>query len=159
MEGDRDLKRLDVLVVEDQPRIRASLVELLEGSGRVRVVGAAATGEEALELLPEMAPEVILCDLGLPGIDGVEVTRRGLRVAPTAQVLLFTVFEEEEQVLAAIQAGAAGYLLKGAPPEKIVEALEEVHAGGTVIQPTLARRLLRHLVPDPATVEAPLPSP
>lgn len=159
MEGDRDLKRLDVLVVEDQPRIRASLVELLEGSGRVRVVGAAATGEEALELLPEVAPEVILCDLGLPGIDGVEVTRRALRVAPTAQVLLFTVFEEEEQVLAAIQAGAAGYLLKGAPPEKIVEALEEVHAGGTVIQPTLARRLLRHLVPDPATREAPLPSP
>lgn len=146
MTGD-DAQLLDVLVVEDQPKIRASLIELLEGSGRVRVVGAAPTGERALELLPQVRPRVILCDLGLPGIDGVEVTRRVRQVAPRVEVLMFTVFEEEERVLGAIQAGAAGYLLKGAPVEKIVEALEEVHAGGTVIQPTLARRLLQGLLP------------
>jgi len=133
-----------VFVVEDQPQILESLVRILSGAEGLEVCGSARTGEEALETVFEARPQVLLCDLGLPGIDGIEVTRAVRSRAPEVEVLVFTVFDEEERVLDAVRAGAAGYLLKGAPGSKIVEAIEEVHAGGTVIQPTLARRLLAH---------------
>lgn len=133
-----------VFVVEDQPQILESLVRILSASEGVEVCGKARSGEAALEAIPAAAPGVILCDLGLPGIDGIELTRALKARSPQLEVLVFTVFDEEERVLGAIRAGAAGYLLKGAPGPKIVEAIEEVFAGGTVIQPSLARRLLSH---------------
>src|SRR5690606_15923638 len=102
----------------------------------------------------------VLSDLGLPGIDGIEVTRAIKARAPEVEVLVFTVFDEEERVLDAIRAGAAGYLLKGATGPKIVEAIEEVFAGGTVIQPSLARRLLtRFHAPPAAEPETPALTP
>jgi len=140
-----------VFVVEDQVRILESLVQILSASPGVEVCGSATSGEEALEAIPEARPRVLLCDLGLPGMDGIELTRAVRERWPEIEVLVLTVFDEEERVLGAIRAGAAGYLLKGAPGAKIVEAIEEVHAGGTVIQPTLARRLLAHFraTPEP----------
>ncbi|AKU91754.1 response regulator [Vulgatibacter incomptus] len=155
-----------VLVVEDQPKILEPLLKLLGGFPTVSIVGAARSGEEALEEAARLRPQVVLCDLGLPGISGIDVTRvLKSRPEPT-EVLVFTVFEEEEKVLAAIQAGASGYLLKGAPAAKVVEAIEEVHAGGTVIQPSLARKLLGHFrapvdepAPPPANEEGPNLSP
>jgi DNA-binding NarL/FixJ family response regulator len=83
-------------------------------------------------------------DLGLPDIDGIEVTRRIKNDMPQVEILIFTIFDEEERVLEAVSAGASGYLLKGTPADRIVEAIGEVHDGGSVIQPRLARRLLRH---------------
>lgn len=133
-----------VFVVEDQPQILDSLVRILAASEGVEVCGQARSGEEALESIPAADPGVILCDLGLPGMDGIELTRALKARRPEVEILVFTVFDEEERVLDAIRAGAAGYLLKGAPGSKIVEAIGEVFAGGTVIQPSLARRLLRH---------------
>lgn len=150
------MKPLRVMVVEDQPQILESLVQLLPASGNVVVAASARTGEEALRLLPASRPEVVLCDLGLPGIDGVETTRRIKAMSPEVEILMFTVFDEEEHVLSAIRAGASGYLLKGTPGPRIVEALEDVQAGGTVIQPSLARRLLSHFRPAEEATEEPV---
>lgn len=149
-----------VMVVEDQIPILRTQVRLLESSPAVTVVGTACSGEEALEILPSARPEVILCDLGLPGIDGVRVTELVRTRAPGTEILIFTVFEEEEKVLAAVHAGAAGYLLKGIGLEKLEDAIREVHAGGTVIQPRLARLLLKHFGParsEPVALQEPVP--
>jgi DNA-binding NarL/FixJ family response regulator len=91
-----------------------------------------------------LVPDVLLLDLGLPRMSGIEVTRVLKRELPKVEILIFTIFDEEDKVLEAVQAGASGYLLKGTPTDKMIEAIKEVSAGGTVIQPNLARRLLRH---------------
>jgi len=148
-----------VFVVEDEPAVLAAQVQLLESAPALRLVGSASSGEEALEALSAAAPQVVLCDLGLPGIDGIEVTRRIRRLARPPEVLILTVFDEEERVLGAVRAGAAGYLLKGASLDRVVEAIQDVHAGGTVIQPSLARLLLRRFAapaePDPPAALTP----
>lgn len=146
-----------VFVVEDQPEVLAAQVRLLETSPAVELVGTACSGEEAVEKAPPAHPQVVLCDLGLPGIDGIEVTRRLRRTTPRPEILVLTVFEEEERVLAAIRAGAAGYLLKGASLPRVIEGIQDVHAGGTVIQPSLARVLLRHFG-SPEQIDPPAPA-
>ncbi len=139
-----------VMVVEDQTKILKHQLKLLEGSPELHVVGTALSGEAALEALPRLSPDVILLDLGLPGLDGIDVTREVKAKWPGVEILIFTIFDEEDKVLEAVKAGASGYLLKGVPADKIVEAIKEVKAGGTVIQPNLARRLLRHFRVDAA---------
>ncbi len=154
-----------VFVVEDQTKILKNQLKLLEGVKEIQIVGTALSGEAALEEVAKTNPDVLLLDLGLPRMSGIDVTRALKASNPKIEILIFTVFDEEEKVLEAVQAGASGYLLKGAPTEKIVEAIKEVSAGGTVIQPNLARRLLRHFrVPDvpgdvPADSAEPPPAP
>jgi DNA-binding NarL/FixJ family response regulator len=138
-----------VLVVEDQPKILKAQIKLLETYPDIDIVGSALSGETALEEVEKVHPEVLLCDLGLPQMSGIEVTREVKAKHPEIEILIFTIFDEEEKVIEAISAGAAGYLLKGAPVEKIVEAIKDVKAGGAVIQPNLARALLRALGPKP----------
>ncbi|MBW2702577.1 MAG: response regulator transcription factor [Deltaproteobacteria bacterium] len=146
-----------VLVVEDQPKILKNLLKVLGGFDAIEVVGKALSGEEALEVIDEVKPEVLLLDLGLPGISGIEVTKQVKEKWPKIEILIFTIFEEEEKVMGAIQAGASGYLLKGMNAEKIVDSICEVHSGGSVIQPSLARSLLRHfqVIPTPNDEEIP----
>lgn len=132
-----------VMVVEDQPKILRSQLKLLEANEHIQVVGTALSGEAALENIGKFAPQVLLCDLGLPRMSGIELTRRVKEKHPEVEVLIFTIFDEEDKVLAAIKAGASGYLLKGTPADRIVEAIRDVHEGGSVIQPSLARRLLQ----------------
>ncbi len=132
-----------VLVVEDQPKILKTQIKLLETYPDIEIVGSALSGETALEEVEAKRPEVLLCDLGLPQMSGIDVTRAVKGRFPEIEILIFTIFDEEEKVIEAITAGAAGYLLKGAPAEKIVEAIKDVKAGGSVIQPNLARALLR----------------
>ncbi len=131
-----------VLVVEDEERIRKTLVRLLQERHDIRITGAVASGPEAVTAALEGNVEVLLLDLGLPGLDGIEVTKKVKSARPEVEILIFTVFDDEDKVLEAIQAGAAGYLLKGASTNQIAEAICEVHAGGSVVQPKLARRLL-----------------
>jgi len=137
-------KPIRLLIVEDQPTILEKQRRLLEGRPEVEVIGTARDGATALQLIESLEPDVLLLDLGLPDIDGIEVTRQVKARGLKAEILIFTIFEEEERVLDAVRAGASGYLLKGTPAERIVEAIGEVHRGGSVIQPQLARRLLRH---------------
>jgi DNA-binding NarL/FixJ family response regulator len=157
-------EKIKVMVVEDQPQILKQQLKILQEWPEIEVVGTALSGEAALELLAENAadpkkmPEVILQDLGLPRMTGIEVTREVKRRWPAIEVLIFTIFDEEEKVIDAVKAGASGYLLKGATAERIVDAIREVKAGGSVIQPNLARRLLQHFkVPESA--DAPIEKP
>jgi DNA-binding NarL/FixJ family response regulator len=145
-----------VFVVEDQTKILKNQLRLLEGHPDIEIIGTALSGEAALEEVAKTVPDVILLDLGLPRMSGIDVTREVKATHPKVEILIFTIFDEEDKVLEAVKAGASGYLLKGAPVDKIIEAIKEVRAGGTVIQPNLARRLLRHFRVDPDS--APVPS-
>ena len=147
--------KIRVLVVEDQPKILKAQIKLLETFDELEIVGEALSGESALEKVEEVKPEVLLLDLGLPQMSGIDVTRKVKATHPEIEILIFTIFDEEEKVIEAIMAGAAGYLLKGTPVEKIVEAIKDVKAGGAVIQPNLARALLRAIGTRPATGEKP----
>ncbi len=142
-------KPIKVFFVEDQPKILKNQMKLLGGFEQIKITGKAMSGEEALDLLEKAQPDVILLDLGLPGISGIDVTRSVKEKWPDMEILIFTIFEEEDKVMEAIQAGASGYLLKGMEAEKIVEAIVEVAQGGSVIQPSLARSLLRHFRVQP----------
>jgi len=149
------MDRVKVLIVEDVPKILKNQLKLLEKYPEIEIIGTALSGEAALEEVERAVPDVILCDIGLPQMSGIDVTRHVKQSHPKVEILIFTVFEEEEKVLEAIKAGASGYLLKGAEADKLVESIKEVHSGGSVIQPTLARALLRHFsMPE----EGPAPS-
>ncbi|RKH56855.1 response regulator [Corallococcus llansteffanensis] len=144
-----------VFVVEDQTKILKNQLRLFEGHPDIDIVGTALSGEAALEEVPRVMPDVLLLDLGLPRMSGIDVTREVKARYPKMEILIFTIFDEEDKVLEAVKAGASGYLLKGATVDKIVEAIKEVRAGGTVIQPNLARRLLRHFRVEPDTTPVP----
>ena len=133
-----------LILVEDQPTIMQQQRRLLEAYDELELVGAARDGAGALVLIRQEAPDVVLLDLGLPDMDGVEVIRQLRKQGNKVEILIYTIFDEEERVLEAVRAGASGYLLKGTPADRMVEAIREVHGGGSVIQPRLARRLLRH---------------
>ena len=150
-----------VLVVEDQPKILKNQLKLLDAAKELDVVGTAMSGEEALIEIQRLKPEVLLLDLGLPKMSGIDVTREVKKRWPAIEILIFTIFDEEQKVLEAIKAGASGYMLKGATADKIVEAICDVRAGGTVIQPNLARNLLKHFrmeVPDGGQTPAKAPA-
>ncbi len=145
-----------VFIVEDQTKILKSQLRLLEGHPELQIIGTALSGETGIEEVRKLKPDVLLLDLGLPRMSGIDVTRVVKAELPQVEILIFTIFDEEDKVLEAVQAGASGYLLKGTPADKMIEAIREVRAGGTVIQPNLARRLLKHFrVGEPG---APVPS-
>ncbi|WP_375759208.1 response regulator [Corallococcus exercitus] len=144
-----------VFVVEDQTKILKNQLRLFEGHPDIEIVGTALSGEAALAEVERDQPDVLLLDLGLPRMSGIDVTREVKARFPKVEILIFTIFDEEDKVLEAVKAGASGYLLKGATVDKIVEAIKEVRAGGTVIQPNLARRLLRHFRVEPDTAPVP----
>jgi DNA-binding NarL/FixJ family response regulator len=149
--------KIKVMVVEDQPQILKNQLKALQESPEIEVIGTALSGESALEQLERTRPDVLLQDLGLPRMSGIDVTREVKRRWPHVEVLIFTIFDEEEKVLDAVKAGASGYLLKGTASDKVIDAIREVRAGGSVIQPNLARRLLKqfHVPEDPKAVAAP----
>jgi DNA-binding NarL/FixJ family response regulator len=131
-----------VAVVEDHPLFRDGLVALLTDIDTVEVVGQAATGEQADELVAAVEPDVVLMDLHLPGISGVETTARITARQPHTAVLALTMLEDDASVLAAMQAGARGYLLKEATPDEIVRAVEGVASRQAVFGGAVARRVL-----------------
>lgn len=132
-----------LVIVEDQAAILSQQVRVLEPFPELAIVGTARDGARALEVIAAQRPDVVLLDLGLPDLNGIEVTRRIRSAYPKTEVLIYTIFDDEDGVLQAIRVGASGYLLKGTPASRIVEAVRDVHQGGSVIQPQLARALLR----------------
>jgi DNA-binding NarL/FixJ family response regulator len=131
-----------ILVVDDHPIVRDGLVTVLEDQADLHVVGAAGTAEEAVALAARLQPDVVLLDLELPGMDGVAAIPRLLEDAPAVRVLVFTAYDTDEQVFGAIQAGATGYVLKGADVAEIVRAIRNVHDGGSHLAPRVAARVL-----------------
>ena len=130
-----------ILIVDDHPVTREALAALLQQSG-FTVVGQAADGETAIERATELAPDLILLDLSLPGMTGLEALPRLRAAAPLAEVVVLTASGTEENLLGAIRGGAAGYLLKSEPPERIVEFLRGVARGEAALSGSIARRLL-----------------
>jgi DNA-binding NarL/FixJ family response regulator len=134
------MERTRIFVVEDQPALLRQLVKVLGSFPELEVVGTAQEGEAAVEEVLRVRPHLVLLDLELPGINGIQVTQRLKRRAPEVEVLILTSFEDEQKVYESIQAGASGYLVKRVGPEKIRSAIREVMEGGTVLEPLIARR-------------------
>ena len=136
------MKRVRVLLVDDQALFREGLATLLRLRAELELVGEAKDGAEAIAQAQKLRPDVVLMDLRMPVMDGVEATRRIGATLPAVRVLVLTTFEEEEEVFAALRAGAAGYLLKASPSEKVVEAICAVARGESVLQPSVAAKVM-----------------
>lgn len=134
---------IDVLLVDDHPVVRSGLRAVLDTGAGVRIVGEAATGEEAIALASHLRPDVVLCDLRLGnGIDGIETTAALRALDPAPAVLILTTFDRDAEILGAIEAGAAGYLLKDVAPDVIVEAIRRAASGQVYLAPDLASRVI-----------------
>ena len=133
---------LTVLMADDHLLFRDGLRTLLSAAPDLELVGEASTGEEAMSLAARLQPDVILMDLKLPGITGIEATREILRESPHVGVLMVTMFDEESAIFAAMRAGARGYLLKGATHAEMLRAIRAVGAGEAIFSPAIARRLM-----------------
>jgi DNA-binding NarL/FixJ family response regulator len=133
-----------VLLVDDQALVRSGFRLILETRDDLEVVGEAEDGLEAVELGRTLRPDVILMDVRMPNVDGVEATRRLAALGSTALVLILTTFDLDEYVYEAIRAGASGFLLKDVQPAQLVEAVRVVAAGEALLAPTVTRRLLDH---------------
>jgi two-component system nitrate/nitrite response regulator NarL len=145
-----------LLIVDDHTMFRQGLASLLGVDAAFRVVGQAADGEQALRLFEELHPDVVLMDLMMPCMDGVEATQRLLETTPQARILMLTVSDADEDLLAAIRAGARGYILKDAHADALFEAIRRVHAGEAVLSPAVTLRVLqavRAAPPPPAPAE------
>ena len=137
------MSRIRVLIADDHPVFRYGLRALLQTeASTIEVVGEAATGEEAVALATQACPEVILMDVNMPGLNGIEATRRILATTPHVGILMLTMFDDDESVFTAIRLGARGYLLKGAEGEETLRAIKAVSQGEAIFSPTIARRLM-----------------
>ncbi|HST16128.1 MAG TPA: response regulator transcription factor [Gaiellaceae bacterium] len=133
-----------ILIVDDHPLTREALAGLLQHNG-FDVCGQAAGGEDAIKLAGELQPDLVLLDLTMPGLDGLHALPRIRKAAPSASVVVLTAAEDEDNLLAAIRAGAAGYLLKSEPPERIVSLLRGIGEGEPALSGPVARRLLEQV--------------
>jgi DNA-binding NarL/FixJ family response regulator len=133
-----------VMLVDDHAVVRQGLEHLLASAGDIDVVGTAADGAAAVDQAHELAPDVILMDLSMPDVDGVEATRRLLEDAPDRRVVVLTSFADQSIILSALDAGASGYILKDAAPDELIAAVRAAAIGGAPLDPKVARVLLDH---------------
>lgn len=135
---------ISVSIVEDNRGTRESLKELLGRAQGLRCLGAYASGEEALRKIPEENPDVVLMDINLPGMRGIECVARLKARAPKTQVLMLTTYDESDLIFESLRAGAHGYLLKNTTPAELVQAVEQVHSGGAPMSMYIARKVVNH---------------
>ncbi len=147
------MSRIRVLLVDDQPLVRAGLRRILEVDDRLLVVGEAEDGQRAVEQARALRPDVILMDIRMPILDGIEATRRIADTGLPARVVMLTTFGLDELVVAALRAGASGFVLKEAPPEEIIEAVHVVARGDALLAPQVTRAVLNELHRHPARAE------
>jgi DNA-binding NarL/FixJ family response regulator len=136
------MKRIRVLLVDDQAMFRDGLRTLLSVRSNIAVVGEAANGQQAVARATELLPDVVLMDLRMPVLGGVEATRRLRAATPQIRVLVLTTFDDDEEVFDALRAGAVGYLLKDAPSDKLVEAITAAARGESFLQPSIASKVV-----------------
>jgi DNA-binding NarL/FixJ family response regulator len=146
-------EQIRVFLVDDQELVRAGFTMLVDSQQDMRVVGQAGDGGEALERLSVTRSDVVLMDVRMPRLDGVQATRRIQQQPEPPRVIVLTTFDLDEYAFSAIKAGAAGFLLKNTPPADLLSAIRQVHSGDAVVSPSTTRRLLEHFagqLPDPA---------
>jgi NarL family two-component system response regulator LiaR len=154
-----DQTTIRVLVVDDHAIVRKGTRALLAEIEDIEVVGEASDGQEAMAQAGALSPDVILMDLVMPGVDGIEATRQITKHEPSPRILVLTSFASDDKVFPAIKAGALGYLLKDSEPADLVEAIHQVHRGEPSLQPSIAQKVLKELrrpsarppTPDPLT--------
>lgn len=144
--------QIRVLIVDDQALLRGSLRVLIETEPDLIVVGEAGTGAEAVDLVCAQQPDVVLMDVRMPGMDGIEATRKITAYEHTPKILVLTTFDLDEYVYSALRAGASGFLLKDTPPAQLLDAIRVVASGEALLAPTVTRRLIAQFVrrPEPA---------
>lgn len=140
-----------VLIADDQQLVRDGFAMIVDAQGDMEVVGEAADGELAVKLAGELKPDVALIDIRMPGMDGLEATRRiGQSLAPQPHVLILTTFDTDEHVYSALHAGAAGFLLKTTSPDRLIDAIRLIAAGESLLAPSVTRRLIEAFVQRPS---------
>jgi len=140
---------INIMICEDVREVREGLRYILDMENEISVMDALPSGEDLLESVKKNGvPDIVLMDIELPGISGIEVTRRLLQLYPQVKVLILTIFEEEEKILSAIQAGATGYILKNTRPGDLVSQINALSTGGSPISPNVARVLLHEFQKD-----------
>jgi len=154
----RDAIGITVLLVDDQELLRSGFRMILDAHEGIEVVGEASNGAEALDKTAELSPDVVVMDVRMPGMDGIQATRLMTERHPASRVLILTTFDLDEYAFAGLRAGASGFLLKDVPPGELVSAIRSVATGDAVVAPRVTRRLLEtfagHL-PDPDSTRAP----
>jgi len=138
-----------VLIADDDDLMRAGLVELLTADATIQVVGQAATGRQAVEGARRLAPDVVLMDVRMPDLDGIESTRVLTREAAEVKVLILTTFEQDDYVFGALRAGASGFLLKRTRPEELIAAVHTVTNGDCLLSPSVTRRVIDRMAQQP----------
>jgi len=138
-------KTIRIIVADDHPVVRDGLTAMLGTQPDFEVVGLAATGIEVVDKVRSLKPDIVLLDLEMPEMDGVEALEHLRSQQPEVDVIVFTAFDTDERILSAVRAGAKGYLLKGTPSEELFEAVRVVSEGGSLLQPMVASRLMEHL--------------
>ena len=137
--------KIRILVADDHPMLREGLVAVLDTNPDFEVVGEAKDGEETVRLARQLEPDVILLDLEMPVMDGVEVLEKLHEIGSSSRGVVFTAYDTDERILGALRAGARGYLLKGSSRQEIFAAIQTVHAGGSLLQPVVTNQLLNHM--------------
>jgi DNA-binding NarL/FixJ family response regulator len=144
------MSALHVVIADDQALVRAGFRMILEADGGIQVVGEAADGEEAISVVRQLQPDVVLMDVRMPRLDGLEATRRLLADSASApRVIMLTTFDIDEYVYTALRAGASGFLLKDVTPEQLVASVKLVSAGDALLAPSITRRLVERFAPAP----------
>jgi DNA-binding NarL/FixJ family response regulator len=139
---------ISVGLIEDTENYSAAVASLLRLSDELQLAGIWKDAESAMLKVPEILPDVILTDIQLPGVNGIECIRKLKMDCPSIQFMILTVFEDDEKIFEALNAGATGYLLKSAPPEMIFNSIKEIHNGGSPMSPAIARKIIRHFQPS-----------
>jgi DNA-binding NarL/FixJ family response regulator len=138
-----------VLIADDQALVRGGFRSILDGQDDIEIVGEAEDGAEAVEAAARLRPDVVLMDVRMPGVDGIEATRRIVALGLDARVLVLTTFDVDDYVYEAMKAGASGFLLKTAPPRQLAEAVRTIAAGDALLAPSVTRRLVEQFVKRP----------
>ena len=139
---------INIFVTDDHPIVREGLIAVLETQFDFKIVGEANNGKEAIEKLQQIKADILILDLGMPIMDGVEVIQRLKKQKNPIKIIVFTVFDTDERIMSAIRAGAKGYLLKGAGRKEIFNAIRTVYDGGSLLQPIVAAKVFQHLSGD-----------
>ena len=137
---------IKILIVDDHPIVRQGLAAVLEQEEDLAVVGQAQDGAEGVDKARGLRPDIILMDLQMPNMDGVEAIKRIVEEGLETSIIILTTYDTDEYIFSGIEAGARGYLLKDSPPEEVLKAIRTVHRGDSLIQPRVATRLLDRLV-------------